>query len=428
MSKTSKSGSNRRERLQDVACPFCSLLCDDLSLTVTKNKIIVAGNDCHRARFGFEADSGHQYPQIEGQRVSQTAAIKAAVKLLHRGRRPLISGLGTDIEGVREAIHLAELSKAIVDHGNSADFDSGMRVMQKKGWYMTTLAELRNRSDLVVIVGADIVGNYENFSRRFLAPKQNLHLRKSKRRRVFYIGDIATAPKSTNAPMIESIDCDSSRIAEVMAALRARISGRLLQAKRVAKTRMGEIETLGEAIKEADYPVFVWAPAHLPSVQADLTIQSITQIIDDLNKTQRAAGLALGGDNGGMSAANVCTWLTGYPLHVSFAGKTIDYDPVQYKTSTLLENESIDTLVWIDSIGNTAPPATNAEVKRILIGRASTEQGSSPDVFIPVGVPGIDHAGTMIRTDSVVSIRLDQVRMSRAPSVRKIIRSIVEQW
>ena len=113
MSKTSKSGSNRRERLQDVACPFCSLLCDDLSLTVTKNKIVVAGNDCHRAKLGFEADSGHQYPQIEGQRVSQTAAIKAAVKLLHRGRRPLISGLGTDIEGGREAIHLAELSKAM---------------------------------------------------------------------------------------------------------------------------------------------------------------------------------------------------------------------------------------------------------------------------------------------------------------------------
>ena len=388
----------------------------------------MASNDCHRAKLGFELDPGRQYPQIEGQRVSQTAAIKAAVKLLRRGHRPLISGLGADIEGVRETIRLAELSKAIVDHGNSADFDIGMRVMQKKGWYMTTLAELRNRSDLVVIVGADIVGNYENFARRVLAPKQNLHLQKSKRRRVFYIGDIATAPKSTKACVIESIHCDSSRIAEIMAALRACISGRLLQAKCVAKTRMGEVEALGKAIKEADYPVFVWAPAHLPSVQADLTIQSIARIIDDLNRTQRAAGLALGGDNGGMSAANVCTWLTGYPLHVSFAGKTIDYDPVQYKTSALLEHKTIDTLVWIDSIGNTAAPATDPGVRRIVIGRASTEQGSIADVFIPVGVPGIDHAGTMIRTDSVVSIHLDRVRTSRAPSVRKIIRSIVEQW
>lgn len=410
-----------------MACPFCSLLCDDLSLAVSKRKIAVTHNGCRHAKHGFEREAIAQFPQIDGQRASQAAAITAAAKLLRRARRPLISGLGTDVEGMREAVHLAEKSRAIVDHGNAAGFDSGVRVLQTKGWYMTTLAELRNRSDLVIIVGADIVDHYENFVRRFLAPKQTLHLQQSKQRRVYFVGDLTTAPKSTKACVIEGINCDANRIVEDMAALRATIAGRPLQAKRVAKTRMREIDALGRAIKAADYPVFVWAPAHFPSDQADLAIQSITRIIDDLNQTQRAAGLALGGDNGGMSAANVCAWLTGYPLHISFAGKTIDYDPVQYRTSSLLENDAIDTLVWIDAIGPAAPPATNPRVKRILIGAAAADPSPSTDVFIPVGTPGIDHPGRMIRTDSVVSIQLDQVRSPQAPSVRKIIHSIVRQ-
>ncbi len=410
-----------------MACPFCSLLCDDLSLSVSKGNIAVTDNGCRQAKLGFEREATVEFPRINGKRVSQTAAIAAAAKLLRRAQRPFISGLGTDVEGIREAVHLAEKSKAIVDHGNSAGFDGGMRVMQSKGWYMTTLAELRNRSDLVVIVGADLVNHYENFVRRFLAPKQTLHLAQSKPRRAYFVGDQSVAPKSTKACMIEGINCDVTRVFEFMAALRASIAGRALKARRVAQASMTEIETLGRAIKEADYPVFVWAPAHLHGTQADLTIQSITRIIDDLNKTQRAAGLALGGDNGGMSAANVCAWLTGYPLHVSFAGKTIDYDPVQYRTSALLEHDAIDTLVWIDAIGNAAPPATNPGIKRIIIAPNQAEQSSNADVFIPVGVPGVDHAGAMIRTDSVVTIRLDQVRSSSSPSVRKIIHSIVGQ-
>lgn len=427
MPKPLKSGSTTPKHLENVACPFCSLLCDDLSLTVTDDNIVVGKNGCRQAKLGFERNPIVDHPQIEGKRASQKAAIVAAAGLLRRAHRPLISGLGTDVEGMREAVHLAEKSKAIIDHGNSAGFDSGMRVLQSKGWYLTTLAELRNRADLVVVVGADIVNHYENFRRRYLEPKKTLHPDRRKQRRVFYIGPKATAPSSTKALVIEAINCGPSSIVDVLAMLRARIAGRTLQLSQIAKARMREIDSLAGAIKNAQYPVFVWAPGHFEGLHADLAIQSITRIVDDLNHTQRAAGLALGGDNGGMSAANVCTWLTGYPLHVSFAGQKIDYDPVQYRTDALIKNEAIDVLVWIDAFGRTAPPPTSPGVKRIVIGLAGTNLIPNADVFIPIGTPGVDHSGKLVRTDAVVSLQLDQVRAQLAPSVRKVVHAIVEQ-
>lgn len=427
MTKPPNSGSSAPTRLDNVACPFCSLLCDDLTLAAIGDRLSVVKNGCPQSKIGFERPRASAYPTVDGKRASRIAAVAAAARLLQRARRPLVGGLGTDVEGMREAVHLAEKSNAIIDHANSAGLDSSMRVLQSRGWYMTTLAELRNRSDLVVIVGADIVHHYANFLRRTVAPKQTLHPRRRKARRVVYLGAQAAAPASSAAVDIDRLDCDPARIAEVLGVLRALIAGRTIQAARVAKARIREIKDLAEAIKAAEYPVFVWAPAHFTGAPADLAIQAVTRIIDDLNQTKRAAGLALGGDSGGMSAANVCTWLTGYPLHVSFAGKHLDYDPLRYRTTRLLDDNEIDALVWIDAFGQAPPPATGPAVKRIVIGLPDTDTANTANVFFPIGTPGVDYSGCLVRTDSVVTIRLDQVRRKSAPGARKIIHDILER-
>lgn len=426
MPKPLNSGSATPERVENAVCPFCSLLCDDLSLSVAGDTIKILKNACAQSKSGFERPRTASHPLIAGKRASQRAALEEAARLLKRSARPLISGLGTDVEGMREAVHLAEKSKAIIDHADSSGFDSGLRVLQSRGWYMTTLAEVRNRADLIIIVGADVVERYGNFLRRYVAPKQALQPQRRKDRRVVYVGTKAAAPASTRDYDVEVIGCDPPRIAEVVGALRALAAGRSVRSKNVAGASAKQLAGLAAAITAAAYPVFVWAPSHIEGGQADLAIHAITRLIDDLNQTQRAAGLALGGDNGGMSAANVCAWLTGYPLHVSFAGKTLEYDPVRYRTRALLDDRTIDTLVWIDAFGLTPPPPQQPGMKHIVIGAGSTEHATNADVFLPAGTPGVDHRGRLVRTDSVVSMQLDQLRQRSAPSVRKIVHEILE--
>jgi formylmethanofuran dehydrogenase subunit B len=47
-----------------------------------------------------------------------------------------------------------------------------------------------------------------------------------------------------------------------------------------------------------------------------------------------------------------------------------------------------------------------------------------PDVFIPVGIPGVDYAGTMFRMDSSVAMPLKKLRESHLLSLSEIIGQI----
>ena len=47
-----------------------------------------------------------------------------------------------------------------------------------------------------------------------------------------------------------------------------------------------------------------------------------------------------------------------------------------------------------------------------------------PDVFIPVGTPGIDHAGHAYRMDNVVAIRLKKLRHSGLPSTDQVMKPL----
>ncbi len=50
-----------------------------------------------------------------------------------------------------------------------------------------------------------------------------------------------------------------------------------------------------------------------------------------------------------------------------------------------------------------------------------------PEVFIPVGVPGIDFPGHMYRCDNVVALPLYQLRKSGLPRAAEVLAAIESQ-
>jgi formylmethanofuran dehydrogenase subunit B len=70
--------------------------------------------------------------------------------------------------------------------------------------------------------------------------------------------------------------------------------------------------------------------------------------------------------------------------------------------------------------------APSAKIPSIILATPGSRQTFKPDVFIPVGTPGVDHSGQMLRTDSAVSLPLKQVRNSDNPSVKEVVRRIIE--
>ena len=326
---------------------------------------------------------------------------------------------------MRSVLSLADKVGATLDHMNNYSSLRNTLVVQNSGWQVTTLTEVRNRVDLLVVVGTDIVSHNPRFFERNIWNKESMFGQDTASREVVYLGgqNINTqAGVSPNGKQPTVLPCDLNRLPEVVATINAIVSGKKLAVTEVAGIKLTDLENLAEKLKAAKYSVVTWVSSDLNITHAELTVQSITELVIKLNAKTRSSGLPLGGSEGDYSVNQASTWTSGYPTRNRFTRKHPEYDPYQFSSDKMLANGEADALLWISSFNpDKTPPAVN--IPTIVIGHANMV-AKDADVFIPVGTPGIDHKGTMFRIDSSVSLPLSQLRSSELPSLSEVIAAI----
>jgi formylmethanofuran dehydrogenase subunit B len=411
---------------EHVACPFCGILCDDLAITNVGGALKVTNTYCPKAIAGFERSLPAASPEIAGRAVSLAEAVAEAVNLIRQSKLPLYGGLATDVEGMRAAMALADYSGGVIDHALSEGLYRNFKVLQSTGWVMTTLTEFRNRADLIIIVGTDVHRLHPRFFERMICNDESMFETSASRRTIVFIGEGLDQSAAIGARIgdVLTLPCPLDRVGEVVAALRARLKGVPLSAPIVANVPMTTIDDLANRCHNAAYGVMVWASSALNFPNADLTVQTICDTVRDLNVTQRFAGLALGGNEGGVTASAVSSWQSGFPLRVSFASGKPEYDASRYSILRMLTGGEGDLLVWTATISpDIGVPKTT--LPTIVLGTPGLAMAQPPAVFIPVGTPGVDHAGRLIRCDSVVTLPLRNLGRASLPSAGDVLASIL---
>ncbi len=412
------------EGYENVACPFCGILCDDLELE-RGSALKVLKNGCDKAIAGFERRVVAASPQIKGKDASLAEAVQTAAALVKNAQLPLYGGLATDVEGMRAVMSIADRSGGVVDHALSEGQYRNFRVLQTSGWIMTTLTETRNRADLIIIAGSDVHKLHPRFFERVVCPEEAMFEASAAKRTVVFIGKglDTSGAKGPRIGEVIKIPCPVDQVGEVLGALRSLLNGRALQTRKVAGVKIADIQDLAERCQKAQYGVVVWAPPSFNYPHADLTVQLISDLVKDLNQTARFAGLSLGGNEGAVTAGAVCAWQSGFPLRTSYASGKPDYDAGRYTIKRLLDTKEGDVLVWIASFTpDLAPPETT--VSSIVLGTPGITLARPPAVFIPVGTPGVDHAGRLVRCDNVVSLPLQNLNRAALPSVAHVLAAI----
>lgn len=406
----------------DVACPFCGLVCDDLSvapgppLTVRANGCRIAG-----PAFARMASPEESVPRVGGRPVTLAAAVAEAARLLGSARQPLFAGLGTDVAGARAVCRLAERCGGVLDHMNAAAMMRNVMVLQDTGWITTTLSEVRNRADLLVVAGGDIVSRFPRFFERCIGNETTL-FGDGRRCEVIFLGAAVPAGLTLPGP-VGTVACDVRRLGEALGVMRALLAGRPVLADAAAGAPLAVWRALAQRMRAARYGVAAWAAADFDFPHAELTLQALCELIRDLNRETRWAGLPLGGSDGDLTSDTVQLWQSGFGSRTSFGTGTPVQDIRHHATDRLLEPGGADLVVWISSFDEArTPPATDRPV--IALGRAGMRFERPPAVFLPVGTPGVDHAGHLFRTDRVVALPLRQVRESALPSVADALAAI----
>ena len=408
-----------------VTCPFCGLRCDDLEIARAGQTLKVTRNGCDKAKAGFERPLTQPMPRVGGKEVSLPEAIAAAAALIGNARLPAFGGLATDVDGMRAIMSIADKSRGVVDHAFSEAQGRNIKVLQTSGYIMTTLTEARNRADLFIIA-SDVHTFHPRFFERIVCNEKSMFSEAPPKRTIVFLGEGYDTSAAVGARIgdVIQINCAKHRIGEIVSALRTVHKGVPLPAGDIAGVPRSQIEDLLARCHKADYGVVVWVPPALDFPNADLTVHQICEFVKDLNVKQRFAGLSLGGNEGASTAVSVCTWQSAYPLRVSFATGQPKYDANLFAIPKLIASGQTDCLVWLSTFtADLSPPAT--DIPTVVIGSHDLKLAKEPAVYIPVGTPGIDHKGQLVRCDSVVSLPLrDLERAAGLPRTVDVLAAL----
>ncbi len=413
--------------ITEVPSPFCGIGADDLSVQVDGLSIKVTKNGCAINTPAFEQAITDTSARVNGKEVSLQKAVNTAAKIITKANQPVIGGCATDVSGMRALMALADRKGAVVDNMNFSAGKRNMLAMQDSGWMNTTLAEIKNRCDLFIIVGCDLETYSPRFFERYLWNKESMFLDDTSDREVIYIGKapsgkVSTSPKRKKAKVFQCADQD---LPEVMAVLRALIKGHPIFATEVAGVSVSDLQSIADKLKKARYSVITWASSTLDFSQAELTVQMTCELVKDVNmQDTRCSGFPLGGKEGDYTANQVCGWQTGYPARMRFSSGIPEYDPFLYDINQMFTQGEADAFLWVHSFNTKAVPPYGGKIPTVVVGRSGMEFEEEPEVFIPVGTPGIDHAGHTYRLDSVVAIRLKKLRDSGLPSTAEVLTAI----
>jgi len=412
--------------ITEVPSPFCGIGTDDLTIQVDGVSLTVAENGCAVNSPAFEQAITDTCPRVDGKDVSLEAAVAKAAALLKNTNQPVIGGCATDVNGMRALLALADRSGAVVDNMNFTGARNNFLALQDSGWMNTTLAEVKNRCDLLLVVGVDLEGFSPRFFERYLWNKESMFMEDTAKREVIYLGKApsGTASTSPDGQAALVFECANEDLPDVVAVLRALVKGNPIRVDSVGGIAVADLQAIADKLKAASYSVVTWAAGALAYSQAELTVQTLSEMVKDINdRNTRCSGLPLGGKEGDQTANQVCGWTTGYPARTRFSSGYPEYDPYLNDTHFLLDNGEADALVWVQAFNAKAVPPVTA-LPTIVVGRSGMTFAKEPDVFIPVGTPGIDHVGHAYRMDNVVAIRLKKLRESGLPSTFDVLHAI----
>jgi formylmethanofuran dehydrogenase subunit B len=324
----------------------------------------------------------------------------------------MVAGLGAEVHGLRALMQLAAASHAVVDHAHGAAQAAVLTAMQDRGSFTTTLAEIRTRADLVLLVGPFDEAGFPRLAARLGLPGHD-------GRAVLALGHPGLAGVNAEAVPLQGDLYDS------VATLNAAVAGRPVPQATPA------LQALAARLQAARYVAVVWAPGALPAPQPTLLVEGLHRLVKLLNRRTRAGALMLAGPDGALTAQQVMTWRSGLPLRSAFHPAGLHHEPHRYGLATLAARGAVDALLWVTAFDAAVlPPAEAAALPTVLLGHpglAGHAAARAAEVFIATAVPGVHAGGHLTRTDVVVTVPLFPLVDSSLPDVATVARGIAQR-
>ncbi|WP_075216717.1 hypothetical protein [Mongoliimonas terrestris] len=342
-------------------------------------------------------------------------AIGRAAALLGGARRPVIAGLGCDVDGVRAALRLAAALGASVDHAARAHGRSELRVLADSGVMTTTVAEARHRSDLIVLAGPGAVA-WADHAKAFADAGGLYSWRGERGVLCLATGGARPAHVATGTPVAAL--GDGMSLHRVLSLLRARVGQKPVAPLPGNGPALAAIDAVALQMKSAAFGVMI-----VDANDADhVTLDALQALVKDLNKETRFTTLGVPAHHHGRGAHLVSAWTTGGHLPVGLGRGYPEQDDWVHDAERRVTAGEADALLWIGALGPDLPAWAAGVPTVALIHHGAT--ANTADVVIEVGVPGVTHGGVLMDAVRDGFAAVDAKAPQPLPSVAAVIAGI----
>lgn len=403
-----------------AVCTGCSLLCEDIELTLKTGAISQVKNLCRKGHGHFQAlFTERTLPKIDGREVSMDQAIKKAADILRNAKHPLLYGWSNStLEAQRVGLDLAKKLGAVVD---DTSFCQGilMELVLRGDLPTSTLDDVRNFADTSVFWGADPSNSHPRLLSRFAYYPRGAKRQKSyEEERACIVVDVrksATAKLCSNYFQV-SPGGDADFIASLIDVLDGKIP------KYGDKKRMIE---LGTILRKTEYGVIFPGDGLIYALQDK--IELLETLAAKLNQITTFKVVPMVENYNARGFNQLLLDNTGFINRVSFHSGQVSHGP---ENSITAAAKSCDAALVIGSDPLSSLPFRTARsltgVPLIAIDPRRSLTTDAAQVVIPSAMYGLEAGGSAIRMDGV-RIEFEPIVKSDLLSDEQILARIKEE-
>ena len=417
--------------VDNVTCLGCGCACDDIVVTVRDSQIVEARNACTLGARWFGNGQAPTRCVVDGSDVEFPEAVLAAAKTLMGATRPLVY-LAPDIscEAQREAAAVADLLRSRLDSVTSAT-SAFVLVGQERGYATSTLGEVRNRADVVILWAVDLEGRYPRFASRYAPDPIGTHVPRGRQSRTVIAVDVGAARATADAD--RRIELAAANELATLTAMHATANATGGSLPGSLGGRAWEVASeLAPVLRAARYVALVYdAESDAREYRSPQRFDALASLSQALNGHTRCAAIALRGGGNRSGADAVLVAQTGYPFAIDFSHGFPRYDPHDGTALALLRRGEVDVALIVGD-PTLVPRDIGASLERVecvVIGPgASTVSLGRMVVRIDTGRDGIHADGTAFRSDDVpLPLRASLSHPRATADVVRLIAGTVRQ-
>ena len=415
----------------DIACTRCGCVCDDLTLEVTRDRVVSFAPGCSLAAPWFAALSkpmSSVAAEINGQPAQLSDAIVRAAELIRRSRAPLFFGLSrSSTDGQRAVCALADHIGATIDTTASIGHGPSIIALQNAGESTSTLGEVRHRSDLIIYWASDPLTTHPRHVERivdlpgFSVPEGRAG------RHVVVVDSVAT---ETSAIADTFLQIEPGSDFKVLWTLRALVKDIPVATMSVGGVPIERLEALVSRMRTSHYGAVFFGVSLTETATGHLNVEALLRMVTDLNLFTRfvARRMRVPGDVTG--ADSVLCWQTGYPFSISLNRGYPRFNPGEFSAGPMLERGDTDCVILVgaERVQKLSARAQRAlvDLPVIVLDPPNAQWDVRADVRFNTAIYGIHRRATAYRMDEI-PIPLRQVVHSELPSDDEVLKAILWQ-